>query len=390
MKKVIELFKSLKFALVLMISISIFAALGTFIPQYHVSEYYISKYGITGYIILFLQLDHYSNSIIFGFLLTLFFLNTLVCTFVRIVKVYPSLFRKRFKSDSVEEFEGSMKELKIKLKEQGFKAKIKGNEMYGSKALLGKIGPDIIHVGILIAIVSGLVIGLTTKMEKFYLSPGDEFNVDGKVLELADFKFYTYENGMPKDWISIVRYDGKTYSIEVNKPMNIQKGKLYQWSHKVDWNVKLRFEGLDYVYEGPDDSSFKAGNYRIKISRFIPHLRVSNGKVYNMSNEPVNPAILVEYYNLLGVRIGRQWVFENFDYPTDPKDFPVKAYLAGYKKYEQTGLLYVKSQGDLLMFIALIFIGIGSMLSIRRDYNKVYAVRDKDKIRVYFYQKEKL
>lgn len=112
MNNIINFFKSMKLAVILMILISIFTALGTFIPQYQVKEYYISHYGeLFGNLIRLIQLDHYSNSIIFGLLMVLFFLNTFVCTYSRIQKVYPSLFSKKVNSNNIIYFNGSKDEL---------------------------------------------------------------------------------------------------------------------------------------------------------------------------------------------------------------------------------------------------------------------------------------
>ncbi|KLO23980.1 MULTISPECIES: cytochrome c biogenesis protein ResB [unclassified Marinitoga] len=383
--------KSIKLAVILMIIISIFSALGTFVPQHQIPEYYYSKYGaLFGKLIVLLQLDHYSNSILFGFLLSLFFINTLFCTLFRILKIYPVIFSNNVNTNNIVYFEGNMDELIKKLKKSKYKVKIKEGEIFAVRSLIGKIGPDFIHIGILIAIISGLIIGLTTQTETFYLSPGDEFQIEDEKLMLMDFIVENYDNGMVKDWISKVKYKNNIANIEVNKPLNLEHGRLYQWSYKIGWNVKLYFDGLNYTYEGPELKDFDVENYHIKISRFIPHLKVKNGKIFNMSNDPVNPAILVEYYDYLGIKLARQWVFEKIDYPSDPPGFNIKAKIIGYEKIEKTGLLYSTSKGDTGMFIALLIISLGVIFSIKRDYNKIIAYKEKDKIKVIIYEKKYL
>lgn len=277
-----------------------------------------------------------------------------------------------------------------KLKNNGYKIEEKNDFIFARRNILGKIGPDIIHIGILVTLISGLIIGLTTKTESFYLKIGDKFYPGGKEFILTDFKVYKYDDGSVKDWISVVSDGNNEYSIEVNKPLSVNNGKLYQWSHKLSWDVKLYFEGADYTFEGKELSEFKVGDYSVRISRFIPDLKVIDGKVYNNSDEPNNPAILIEYYNLLGVLEAKQWVFEKMDYPTSPPNFKIKAKLLGYKKNEMTGLLYSSSKGDTIMFIGLILIAFGSMISIKRDFNKIYIIKEENKFKLIYFDKKYL
>ncbi|GEM_PF-1661414 len=377
MKSFLRLFRSIKLAIVLMILIATVAGIGTLIPQNNEQAFYISHYAGIGKLIIVFGLDHYSHSILFGILLSLFFLNVLVCALSRIVKTWPALFSKNISTSRFDhELPIDFALIKKELRKMGFKLRKSGDSVLATRGIISKLGPDIIHVGILMAIIGGMVVGLTTTQKTFFMQPGDVEQIGTLHIKLIDFKFLTYPNGQPKDWISVVQVSGKkttyTKNITVNNPLNLGNGNLlYQSSYDKNWDIKLKFKGLNYEYEGPAATSIKYGGYTIYISEFIPDFRISgNNQVISVSDEPKNPAIYVEYQKD-GKRVGRQWVFSKFDFPTDPKDFPIKASIEGFTSHLTTGLMLVHSEGDWLIFIALTLISIGVLATITKSYAKI-------------------
>lgn len=377
MKSFLKLFRSTKLAVILMILIATVAGIGTFIPQNNDQAFYISHYAGFGKLIIIFGLDHYSHSILFGALLSLFFLNMLVCALSRMIKTWPILFSKNINVSRFDyELPINFTLIKKEFKKMGFKLRKSGDIVFATRGIISKLGPDIIHVGILIAIIGGIVVGLTTTQKMFFMQPGDTRQIGTFNIKLIDFKFLTYPNGQPKNWISVVQVSNKkttyTKNITVNNPLNLGNGRLlYQSSYDKNWDVKLKFTGLNYEYEGPAATSIKYGGYTIYISEFIPDFRISgNNQVISASDEPKNPAIYVEYQKD-GKRVGRQWVFSKFDFPTDPKDFPIKVSIDGFSSHLTTGLMMVHSEGDWLIFIALTLISIGVLTTITKSYAKI-------------------
>jgi cytochrome c biogenesis protein len=372
-----------------MILISILIGIGTLIPQHRESEFYTQRYGeLLGKVILFLQFDKYSSSVLFGVLLSLFFVNTLVCTLSRVLKIWPSFFKIPEKKENMK-LKISRDKFLEGLKKEGFKIKKTGEDFVARRGVLSRIAPDIIHFGILAAIVGGLITNLTYDSQLFTLKEGDVARVDNIELRLVDFEFQLYEDGRPKDWISkleIVDDEGKITKgvVEVNKPLRIGSGRIYQWSYKQKWEVKLKFEGLDFEYSGPDSTIIEHGGYKIYLSNFFPNLKISGGRAYSEGNEPLNPAIYVEYWKDDNL-VARHWVFEKFDFAPSPEDFNIICKIEGYYPALYTGLLYVREKGEFAMFISLLLIGLGSILLTTKNYVVVRFWENNGELSVYMY-----
>lgn len=377
MSKLLRFFRSIKLAVVLMILIAIVGALGTLVPQYQDTNFYLERYGTLGRVILWLQMDHYSNSVIFATLLVLFFLNTLVCTLWRVVKVWPEIFtlKSRGYQHSILVDLG-LDEIEKELREKGFAVVREGNTIFARRGLLSKLSPDLIHLGILFAVVGGLVSGLTLHQEQYFMSPGDSVALNQATVTLLEFEMLTYPDGSPKDWISTVKVEDtlgeRIYKVEVNKPADVAGGKLYQWSYMPDWKITLEFPELGYEYSGPAATILEYGGYQIYVYDFIPDFKISNGRVISASEEPLNPAVYLEYYQG-DRRVARHWVFAFHEFPADPQDFPVTARLVSYQRSWKTGLMFVESRGDAFILIGLVVISIGSIGLLFPKFVKIFV-----------------
>jgi len=101
-----------------------------------------------------------------------------------------------------------------------------------------KLGPDILHIGVLILIIGTVITALGRRENVFYLGEGDTVQLPGKYsIHLKSFKYIKYEDGRPKDWISTIDVEKNqeliidSFSIEVNKPLKIGSMKVYQDSY---------------------------------------------------------------------------------------------------------------------------------------------------------------
>ncbi|AKI97640.1 cytochrome c biogenesis protein ResB [Kosmotoga pacifica] len=386
-----KFFRSTKLAVVLMILIAIVASIGTFIPQNQSPEYYTSRYGNLGQFFLWLNFDNFYSSPTFTFLLMLLFVNTLVCTLARIKKVWKETFYFDYTKaggNYTGKFAGTLKvpieEFEKFLKGKGFIVRKSDNKIVAKKNMWSRIGPDIVHIGLLLIILSGIIVGLTTKVNQIFLSEGQSFNVEGTEITLEKFIFERYPDGSPKDWISVLNFEKlgekQTFNVEVNRPLSIGNTKIYQASYRNVWNVSLRIKKGDEIiatYEGPAGSSFSFEGYEVITSPFFPDFKVdSQGRVFSATDQPNNPAIYLEYY--LGPTFAaREWVFRDFKHPISPPTFPYNAELVSYEgPYYETGLNIIRSKGNNLVLVALSMMGFGLLVALYGRFIQVYTKVD--------------
>ena len=193
----------MKLAIILILYLAITSALSTLIPQGEELSYYYANYSpLLARIIETVQFHTFFKSFLFLFPMLLLFINLLVCAVDRMVKRLRSKARKRF-------------------------------------------GPDIVHIGLLLLMISGLI-GLYGREESMlWLRPGETAQLpDEYELVLKSFDFQKYEDGRPKDWLSQVEVmrNGqlvKTHTIEVNRPLKIGRLKLFQASYTEDITVDI-------------------------------------------------------------------------------------------------------------------------------------------------------
>ncbi|MCX7788889.1 MAG: cytochrome c biogenesis protein ResB [Spirochaetes bacterium] len=197
--------KSLKLAVALLVYLTITGTLASFIPQGLDPVYYTSHYPkIVATLIMETQFYRFFTSILFLGPSILFFINLTLCTVDR--------FRKELK------------------KKRGPK----------------RFGPDILHFGLILLTIGAIVTFSSRKEGYVELAIGDKVELpDGKLLKLVDFRYLTYPDGRPQDWISTVQVsEGQKTIIEkaeirVNHPLTVGRLKLYQVSHKVTMEILL-------------------------------------------------------------------------------------------------------------------------------------------------------
>lgn len=191
-KKIYKFLSSIIFAIILLTLTVFLSGLSTLIVQGNNLDFYLEKYKMLGYVIFYSGLTDFFRSVLFIILLSLFFINLLLCTIIRLQK----------------ELSGKVKFL---------------------------LGPDIIHLGILTLIISGLIGVIGIKDSYLILSPGESFSIDGYTITFIDFEFLKYQDNSPKDWISTVKVNKnsdndhvQTKKLEVNKPLKIKDYMIYQ------------------------------------------------------------------------------------------------------------------------------------------------------------------
>ena len=222
MQRFLSFFRSIRLAVVLIAAIIVFALLSTLVPQGRPDNEYREQFSSFVYsLITITDINNYTKSLVFWVPLLLFILNLSVCTIDRIAK------RVKNKAPC-------------------------------------HIGPDLIHVGLLILCVGGITTAAARREQDFTMVPGDRMQLSGGyTMSLSNFEFIKYPDGRPKAWISTVdlEKDGKLvkkdYKIEVNRPLAVGQLKVYQMNYgskggmnlvcaEGDHNITLELnQGLD-------------------------------------------------------------------------------------------------------------------------------------------------
>jgi hypothetical protein len=202
MKRIYDFFKSVRLALVLISYIILTSIAASVIPQAREHELYMQMFpGGIASVILFLHFDDFFRSFAFLLPLGLFFLNLLACTIDRIARRFAAHARLR-------------------------------------------LGPDIIHAGLLVLLVAGVVTFSTRTEEQKILDPGETWiTKNGLALTLTRFDFLKYPDGRAQSWIAHVKVEKNNrvlrddFGIEVNKPLSEGGESIYLLSYKTDARI---------------------------------------------------------------------------------------------------------------------------------------------------------
>jgi len=304
MKVIIRFFSSIILTVVLLVIIAVFATMGTFIPQQKEAEFYASKYGSISPILLKLNMNDIYHSSIFLFILLVFSFNLILCTSRRLPLKWQKI--RRYWSQ----------------------AKTSGNHIFftNRKRIIGFLGPEIVHMGILFILSGALINGIGGSRQYLSLKKGETFTIKEANFQfrLDDLNIETYADESIKDWkstLSIFEDDQKvhTQTIEVNHPFSYKGYAFYQQGWGWDWTNPL----FEVQVQKKSDSGYldvlhlKAGekanlsheNMKIWVVHYIPDFFISeDNKIISRSSDPNNPAVFI--VGLLGKkRVFSGWLF---------------------------------------------------------------------------------
>ena len=275
LNKLILNISSLKFAISLLIFIAFSSGIGTFIPQGMENKDYLESYKnnpIFGFIdgdkILLLELDHIYTST--WFLISLF----LLC-----ISLASSSFRKQIPTlkaalkwidyDKAEKFKNLQLACKWNenegkktisnankiLKDKGWEIIKKDNRLLARKGVFGRVGPILVHSGLIILLIGSAYGNFTRNSLEEYLIPNESIDLINDVskekfsLKLKNFNIQREDDGLPKQFTSNLEiYSNKSNETikkqtEVNQPLRYEGLTIYQ----ADWAISSIILEIDKI-----------------------------------------------------------------------------------------------------------------------------------------------
>ena len=264
--RLVALISDLRLAIVLLLVIAIASGVGTAIPQRETAEFYHRLYDpqpwlglLPGEGVLALQLDHIYSSGWFLGLLAWLALALLLCSWRR---QWPALraslrwidYRKPrqlsklslAESLATDQPAASLEKLGQLLEGKGWQIRRQGDRLAARKGLLGKVGPLLVHAGMVVLMLGAAWGAVAGQRAEQYLAPGrslelmDSRGSSKLTLALDNFSIQRDPAGRPEQFTSQLRIlegdgsDGsllKQAEISVNHPLRFQGVTLYQ----ADW-----------------------------------------------------------------------------------------------------------------------------------------------------------
>jgi cytochrome c biogenesis protein len=347
MKSFLNFFSSVKLAIFLLIFITTASILGTLIPQHRSPAEYVDRYGDIANFLIRLEFTKLYQSWWFIILLFLFAVNILVCTLTRLSPKLKKAFTPKFEIEKKrllslktkvsfkknQDLEKTKTEVQRILSSKHFRLKTDQNEntafLLARKRVLGLFGSDIVHLGLIIIIIGGIISGFGGFRTNLTINEGQTIDIPQADFELRLDKFVTeyHPNGSVRDWKSTLTVlengsDVLSKTIEVNHPLSHKGFVFYQSRYGWDWKNPI----LEIWAKKKNDPAFlkkfelevgeKAqlgeDNIQITVLDFVPDFIIGeNNEIATRSLDPNNPAAYIEGWQE-GKKVFSSWVFAKF------------------------------------------------------------------------------
>lgn len=419
-KTMLKKFGSIKVAIVLLILLIAASIIGTLVPQGLTQNQYKEKYGESKYSVLAkLQLLDVYHSYWYTALLAIFCLNLVVCSTVNLTPLVNILKNKNYVSDSTDLSKMAFyKEILVPSKTDQAKLnktnqqikdifsrslyKIKysdENISYFERGKISRLGPFITHASIILILIGGILVGRLGFKDYINVPVGQTVDVPHANFKIRadDFKAEFYPNSQtPKEYTSVLTVidngvEKLTKKIEVNHPMEYKGIRFYQSSYGASDNVEIELSK-----NSPDGSSkqvigtygFTTGheilvpntNLKIVLVNYVPDFVLDDsGNVSTRSNEPKNPAALLELYDGAELKY-KSWVFQKFPdfHASKDTEYSMKFNASGY----YTGLQVSKSPFLFVVWSGFLIMVVGMFLSFYMPYKRIWIKISSNKIEV--------
>jgi cytochrome c biogenesis protein len=409
--ELVELFASLKLAMLLFIVLAITATIGTVIQQGERPDVYIKEYGEEAYR-WFLRLgftDVY-HTWWFTSLLALLCINSLTCFHKRFPAVWRSMqqdkvniglpFIKGMKhsveipvAGSKEHVAEGMVQI---LAEKGYRvlAKNDPNEvtLYATKGIIGRVGAHMAHLSATVIVLGGLIGSYYGFQEFGVCLEGQTYHIPKGNFDLRVDKFWIdyHENGAVKSYNSTLTVIDKgaevaTKTITVNDPLVYKGIWFYQSSYGDSWDrievarLNIKDKETDKVLgtvdlEWQKEKQLDTLGLKLAMTDFVADFGFSSAekKVYSKTVEHANPAIKLAIVEDKTVQAA-PWIFYHYPDLFDIKGSKYRFELVGYQPKKFTGLQITKDPGVKIVWIGSTMIVVGITLSSFIYHRRLWA-----------------
>mgnify|MGYP006268110919 CR=1 FL=1 len=270
-RKLIIFLADLRLAIALLLAIALFSVSGTVIEQGQSVSFYQNNYpehpAVLGFlswkVILAVGLDHVYTTWWFVSLLVLFGSSLTACSFTRQLPTLKSARRWQYYKRpsqfeklalSTELSNASVEKIIPELEKHRYKIFQEGNQLYARKGIIGRIGPIVVHISMLIILLGAIWGAFTGFMAQEMVATGETFQVKnifeaGRLsrsqipqnwkVHVNDFWIdYTAEGDIDQFYsdLSVVDLEGnelKRQTIHVNQPLRYDGVTFYQ----TDWGI---------------------------------------------------------------------------------------------------------------------------------------------------------
>ena len=402
-KKLYDFFSSVKLAIFLLLTLAITSIVGTIIEQQQDPEKYLMEYGQTTYKILkFLGFTDVYHSWWYIALLTLLGVNLIVCSVKRLPKIwkvameprklFPAGQEKSLRISTSITLKGKLEEIKEKLveslKEKRYKVEVvkEGPEethIFADKNVFARFGVYVVHFGVLIVLIGGLVTAIFGYRGYMNLAEGTSSNLVSffsgpKIVELPfsvrcnKFKIDFYPSGMPKAYISdlsIIKDGEEVYrkEIRVNDPLKYEGVYFYQASY-----------GQGEAFLKIKD---KEGEHTVGVAFGQPIKLAPNTYLRIVSLDGKTMSIGIEFIRNGKLEEGVIKPFIFYQVPGTDKAIS----MVDFKPVFYTGLQVSKDPGTWIVWVGSTILIVGLIIAFFIPHRRVWARLEKrgdDKVRL--------
>jgi cytochrome c biogenesis protein len=388
----------LRFAIFILLLISLLSVIGTIIEQDQPIEVYKINYPLTNAVFGFLTwdkilnfgLDHVYKTWWFFTLIFLFGLSLISCTFLQQL---PSLkiarrcqfFRKPVQFSRLKIFTTltnfSFNKILLKIKESQYSIFQQKNIIYCYKGLIGRIAPILVHFSMII-ILLGTIVGslfgfkaqeIVPKTETFHiqniLNNGQLTTIPNNSTRINDFWITYNKNRMVSQFysdISLLDNQGNETNrktISVNYPLVHNNIYYYQ----TDWNlVGLRFQTLTTETIEYPLLNLKNNQSKVWITWISTNQSLNEGIIALIDNLEGYCSL----YNESGTFLGNIEINETF-YLKQPLTF--------LEIISSTGLQIKSDPGIPLIYSGFFFLMLSTLLSYI-SYSQIWMIQKNQKL----------
>jgi cytochrome c biogenesis protein len=395
----------LRFAIVLLLCIATFSSLGTVIEQNKDISFYEINYPITnpifGFVssplILFLGLDHVYQAWWFIFIILLFGSSLISCTLSRQL---PSLKLAQiwqfYKTKSnLQKFElnfrlndTSLSKLSHELVKNNYHIIQKGPFLYAYKGLIGKVGPIIVHISIILTLCGAVLGSLSGFMVQELIPLGSLFHLQNVITSgpfsyidqdiegyVRDFRItYSDEGNIDQFYSDLLLLNNKgeklkDKTIYVNEPLRYKSLTFYQ----TDWSIvglTLQVDNSNFV-----QLPLKLITTKTNTRFWISALKLTSGLDNDSSND-----ILI----LLEDLTGKFQIYNSKQTIISEQDLGSLFFINGHEVkilnvITSTGLQVKADPGIPFVYVGFLFL-ICSVLLSYTSYSQIWAIKKENNL----------